>query len=78
MGPLGKKEYVTSVNDFAAWKAFPDVQNNAFGFSVDPHVRPLLRSCLADPRGHAVDSACACHPAEASCQASLQHACLHL
>ena len=36
VGPLLKKQYIEAINGFQVWKAFPDYDMGAFGFSVDP------------------------------------------
>ena len=36
IGPLSKDDYLSTLGTFAIYKAFPDINPNAFGFSVDP------------------------------------------
>ena len=36
VGPLLKKQYIEAINGFQVWKAFPDYDMGAFGFSIDP------------------------------------------
>jgi len=36
IGPLNKADYIKTLGTFGFWKALPDINPNAFGFSVDP------------------------------------------
>jgi len=36
IGPLNKKDYLTTMDAFEIYKAFPDINANAWGFSIDP------------------------------------------
>jgi len=36
IGPLNKKDYIEVLDYFGMHKAFPDLDNNCFGFSIDP------------------------------------------
>jgi len=36
IGPLNKRDYVTTMDTFGIYKALPDINPNAFGFSLDP------------------------------------------
>lgn len=36
IGPLNKKDYIGTMEAFSIFKSFPDIQNNAWGFSTDP------------------------------------------
>eukprot|EP00892_Ulva_mutabilis_P010463 jgi/Ulvmu1/778/UM010_0152.1 len=40
VGPLTKEQYTYVLNGFKIHEALPDVETKAFGFSVDPQVRP--------------------------------------
>jgi hypothetical protein len=36
IGPLNKKDYLGTMEAFSIFKSFPDIQTNAWGFSIDP------------------------------------------
>ena len=36
IGPLNKQDYLSTMDTFKVYKAFPDISPNAFGFAVDP------------------------------------------
>lgn len=36
VGPLNKSDYCFTMSELKIWEAFPDIQANAFGFSIDP------------------------------------------
>jgi len=36
IGPLNKKDYLNTMDAFGIWKAIPDINPNAWGFSIDP------------------------------------------
>lgn len=36
IGPLNKKDYLTTMETFQIYKGLPDISPNAFGFSIDP------------------------------------------
>ena len=36
IGPLNKPDYLSTMDTFKVYKAFPDILPNAFGFAVDP------------------------------------------
>lgn len=36
IGPLNKNDYLATMDAFGIYKAFPDIQSNAWGFSIDP------------------------------------------
>eukprot|EP00892_Ulva_mutabilis_P010452 jgi/Ulvmu1/777/UM010_0151.1 len=36
VGPLTKDQYVAALSSFQVEEAFPDIQTNAFGYSIDP------------------------------------------
>mmetsp|Transcript_24411 Transcript_24411/g.43732 ORF Transcript_24411/g.43732 Transcript_24411/m.43732 type:complete len:261 (+) Transcript_24411:77-859(+) len=36
IGPLNKKDYLETMDGFGIYKAFPDINPNVFGFSIDP------------------------------------------
>lgn len=36
IGPLNKKDYLDTMDAFGIYKAIPDINPNAFGFSIDP------------------------------------------
>mmetsp|Transcript_310 Transcript_310/g.636 ORF Transcript_310/g.636 Transcript_310/m.636 type:complete len:278 (+) Transcript_310:24-857(+) len=36
IGPLNKKDYLQTMDTFGIYKALPDINPNAFGFSIDP------------------------------------------
>lgn len=36
IGPLNKKDYLQTMDTFGIYKAIPDINPNAFGFSIDP------------------------------------------
>lgn len=36
IGPLNKADYLATMDAFGIWKAIPDINPNAWGFSIDP------------------------------------------
>jgi hypothetical protein len=36
IGPLNKKDYLKTMDTFGIYKSFPDIDPNAWGFSIDP------------------------------------------
>lgn len=36
IGPLNKKDYLSTMDTFKVYRAFPDISPNAFGFAIDP------------------------------------------
>merc|ERR1711871_1309679 len=36
IGPLNKADYLSTMDTFKVYRAFPDISPNAFGFAVDP------------------------------------------
>lgn len=36
IGPLNKRDYIDVLDYFSVYRAFPDIEANCFGFSVDP------------------------------------------
>ena len=36
IGPLNKSDYCFTMSELKIWEAFPDIQANPFGFSIDP------------------------------------------
>ena len=36
IGPLNKEDYLNTMDTFGIWKAIPDINPNAFGFTIDP------------------------------------------